>query len=64
MNAPTPYERAIREQIAFLVAELERVRAEQVAEEIAEPDDSPIAWALRDPNFRQWLLRRQLEQRS
>lgn len=63
MSAPTAYERAIREQIAFLVAELERVRAERAAEELAAPDDSPIAWALRDPNFRQWLLRRQLEQR-
>jgi hypothetical protein len=60
---PTPYERAIREQIAFLVAELERVRAERAAEELAADDDSPIGWALRDPNFRQWLLRRQLEQR-
>lgn len=63
MSTLTAYERAIREQIAFLVAELERVRAERSAEEIATWDDSPIAWALRDPNFRQWLLRRQLEQR-
>lgn len=63
MSAPTAYEQAIREQIAFLVAELERVRAERAADELAMPDDSPIAWALRDPNFRQWLLRRQLEQR-
>jgi hypothetical protein len=63
MSAPTTYEQAIREQIAFLVAELERVRAERIAEELAAPDDSPISWALRDPNFRQWLLRRQLEQR-
>jgi len=63
MSAPTTYEQAIREQIAFLVAELERVRAERIAEELAAPNDSPISWALRDPNFRQWLLRRQLEQR-
>jgi len=63
MSAPATYEQAIREQIAFLVAELERVRAERIAEELAAPDDSPISWALRDPNFRQWLLRRQLEQR-
>jgi hypothetical protein len=63
VSAPTPYERAIREQIAFLVAELDRVRAERVAEELSAPNGSPIAWALRDPKFRQWLLRRQLEQR-
>jgi len=63
VTAPTPYEQAIREQIAFLIAELERVRAERAADELATPDDSPISWALRDPNFRQWLLRRQLEQR-
>lgn len=62
MNAPTAYEQAIREQIAFLVAELERVRAERAAEELAVWDDSPIAWAMRDPNFRDWLLRKQLGQ--
>jgi len=62
MNAPTTYERALREQIAFLTAELDRVRAERTAEELAQ-GESPISWALRDPNFRQWLLRRQLEQR-
>lgn len=63
MSIPSTYESAIREQIAFLIGELERVRAEQAAEELAQQDDSPIGWALRDPNFRQWLLRRQLEQR-
>lgn len=63
MSIPSTYESAIREQIAFLIAELERARAEQAAEELAQQDDSPISWALRDPNFRQWLLRRQLEQR-
>lgn len=57
----TPYERAIEEQIAFLTAELERIRDTRAAQQLPEPDDSPIGWALRDPQFRAWLLRRQLE---
>lgn len=57
----TPYERALHEQIAFLQDELARIDDERAVEELAAPDDSPIAWALRDPQFRQWLLRRQLE---
>jgi len=57
----TAIERAIEEQIAYLEAELERIRAERAAAELADTPDSPIAWALRDPQFRKWLLRRQLE---
>lgn len=57
----TPLERALLEQIAFLTSELERIRAERLSAELAEQDDSPISYALRDPAFRAWLLRRQLE---
>jgi hypothetical protein len=57
----TPYERALLEQIAFLEDELERIRDERKAAELAAPPDSAMGWALRDPQFRQWLLRRQLE---
>lgn len=66
MSGQTAYERALREQIAFLTAELERVLAAQVIPPAALPteDDPPIEWALRDPGFRQWLLKRQLEERT
>jgi hypothetical protein len=59
----TAIERALLEQIAFLEAELERVRQEQAIVREAQEDDSPINYALRDPNFRQWLLKKQLEAR-
>lgn len=57
----TPYERALLEQIAYLEQELERVSDERKAAELEERPDSALGWALRDPQFRQWLLRRQLE---
>jgi hypothetical protein len=57
----TALERALLEQIAFLTSELERIRAERAAQELAEDKDSPISYALRDPGFRAWLLRRQLQ---
>lgn len=56
----TAYERALREQIAFLEAELERYRETQ-PRLLPTEDDEPIEWALRDPHFREWLLRRQLQ---
>ena len=57
----SPYERALREQIAFLEDELRRYLDERAGEALAESDESPIGYALRDPQFRAWLLRRQLE---
>jgi hypothetical protein len=57
----TAYERALREQIAFLEDELRRYLDERAVEALAENDDSPIGYALRDPKFVAWLLRRQLE---
>ena len=57
----TPLEKAIEEQIAFLESELARIRLKRVAAELAESDESPIGYALRDPGFRAWLLRRQLQ---
>lgn len=56
----TPYERAIEEQIAYLEAELARYRREQAQRRPIDASDPPIAWALRDPQFQVWLLKRQL----
>lgn len=65
MDALTAYERAISEQIEYLQSVLDNIRAQRAAAAaVVAPDDSPMAWALGDPNFRQWLLRRQLEQSS
>lgn len=57
----TAYETALLEQIAFLRAELDRYRDERRAVELAETDKTPLGWALRDPGFRAWLLKKQLE---
>ena len=57
----TAYERALREQIAFLEDELRRYLSERAGAHLAEPDESPIGYALRDPKFRAWLLARQLD---
>lgn len=51
-----PYVTAIREQIAYLQAELERIEAEQEQE-----DRNYMRPALADPGFRQWLLKQQLQ---
>ncbi len=60
----TAYERALEEQIAYLEKELARVRAErETPKDPPPPDAAPIEWAMRDPGFRQWLLRKQLEAR-
>lgn len=58
----TAYEKALREQIAFLEDELRRYQNERDRGALPGPDDPPIDWALRDPRFLQWrLLRQQLE---
>lgn len=58
----TPYERAIQEQIAFLEDELKRIRIErETAERLAHVDERPINWALTDPGFRDFLLRKQFD---
>jgi len=66
MDTLTAYERAICEQIDYLKAELERIRAQRAAAAAAAVphDESPMSYALGDPNFRLWLLQRQLEQGS
>lgn len=61
MTTPTAYERALREQIAYLEDELQRYRDERAQAELTAMPDSAIGWALRDPGFQDWLLRRQLE---
>jgi hypothetical protein len=58
----TPYERAIQEQIVFLEDELKRIRIErETAERLKHVDERPINWALTDPGFRDFLLRRQFD---
>lgn len=58
----SPYERAIREQITFLTDELKRIRIErETAERLKHVDERPINWALTDPKYRLFLLRKQLE---
>lgn len=58
----TPIERAIQEQIAFLTDELKRIRVErETAERLAHVDRRPIDWALTDPGFREFLLRKQFD---
>lgn len=57
----TAYERAIREQIAFLEDELKRIRIErETAERLKHVDERPIDWALTDPKYCEFLLRKQL----
>lgn len=57
----TPIERAIQEQIQFLTDELKRIRIErETAERLARVDERPIDWALTDPKYRLFLLRKQL----
>lgn len=57
----TPIERALLEQIQFLEAELKRIRSErETAERLKRVDERPIDWALTDPGFRDFLLRKQL----
>lgn len=58
----SPYERAIQEQIQFLNDELKRIRVKrETAERLAHVDERPIDWALTDPKYRDFLLRKQLE---
>jgi hypothetical protein len=60
----TPLERAIIEQIAFLTAELERIREGKPApadDKYAKLPDNFMRPALTDPGFRSWLLARQLD---
>lgn len=57
----TPIERAIQEQIRYLEDELKRIRTErETAERLKHVNDRPIDWALTDPGFREYLLRKQL----
>lgn len=57
----TAYERALLEQIAYLTDELTRIREErETAERLKHVDERPIDWALTDPGFRNYLLRKQL----
>lgn len=57
----TPIERALIEQIAFLTDELKRIRTErETAERLKHVAERPIDWALTDPGFREFLLRKQL----
>lgn len=58
----TPIERALLEQIQFLTDELQRIRTErETAERLAHVDERPIDWALTDPGFRDFLLRKQFD---
>lgn len=58
----TNYERALLEQIAYLEDELKRIRVErETAERMKHVDERPIDWALTDPGFREYLLRKHLE---
>lgn len=58
----TPIERAIQEQIAFLEDELKRIRIErETAERLTKVNERPIDWALTDPGFRDFLLRKQFD---
>jgi hypothetical protein len=72
MNNNRALERAILAEIAYLQAELERIRASApaAAADAGEPvalvgrqDDDYMSWALQDEGFRTWLLRQQLEVR-
>lgn len=64
MSTTKALERAIEEQIAFLQAELDRIRAGTPAPadtKYVKLSNDFMRPALTDPGFRSWLLARQLD---